>query len=247
MISVVIPTLNAEPRLAEALTPLVPAVVDGIVREVIIVDGGSRDRTIEIADQAGATVVRAAAGRGQQLATGAARARGPWLLFLHADSALEPGWEREASAFMEKVDLGERSLSAAAFRYALDDAGLAPRLLEAMVRLRGAALALPYGDQGLLIPRRLYDQIGGFKSMAIMEDVDIVRRLGRRRVAVLRSRATTGAERYRADGYLARIARNQLCLALYAAGVSPVKIAAIYRGRVALPPTAASNPRDGRA
>lgn len=235
MISVVIPTLNAGPRLAEALTPLVPAVVDGIVREVIIVDGGSRDRTIEIADHAGATVVRTAAGRGQQLAMGAARARGPWLLFLHADSVLDPGWEREASAFMEKVDLGERSLSAAAFRYALDDEGLAPRLLEAMVRLRGAALALPYGDQGLLIPRRLYEQIGGFKAMAIMEDVDIVRRLGRSRMAVLRSRVTTSAERYRADGYLARIARNQLCLALYAAGVSPIKIAAIYRGRVALP------------
>ncbi|MEW5963211.1 MAG: TIGR04283 family arsenosugar biosynthesis glycosyltransferase [Pseudomonadota bacterium] len=236
MISIVIPTLNAESRLAEALTPLVPAVVDGIVREVIVVDGGSRDRTIEVADHAGATVLRTAAGRGQQLAAGAARARGPWLLFLHADSVLESGWEREAAAFMEKVDLGERALSAAAFRYALDDDGIAPRLLEAMVRVRGALLSLPYGDQGLLIPRRLYEQIGGFKAMAIMEDVDIVRRLGRRRIAILRARATTSAERYRSDGYLRRIARNQLCLALYAAGVSPVRIAAIYRGRVALPP-----------
>jgi rSAM/selenodomain-associated transferase 2 len=235
MISVVIPTLNAESRLADALTPLVPAVVDGIVREVIVVDGGSRDRTIEVADHAGATVVRTAAGRGQQLAAGACRARGPWLLFLHADSVLETGWEREAAAFMEKVDLGERSLSAAAFRYALDDDGVAPRLLEVMVRARGALLSLPYGDQGLLIPRRLYEQIGGYKPMAIMEDVDIVRRLGRGRIAILRSRATTSAERYRSDGYLARVARNQLCLALYAAGVSPVRIAALYRGRVALP------------
>jgi rSAM/selenodomain-associated transferase 2 len=235
MISVVIPTLNAESRLADALTPLVPAVVDGIVREVIVVDGGSRDRTIEVADHAGATVVRTAAGRGQQLAAGACRARGPWLLFLHADSVLETGWEREAAAFMEKVDLGERSLSAAAFRYALDDDGVAPRLLEVMVRARGALLSLPYGDQGLLIPRRLYEQIGGYKPMAIMEDVDIVRRLGRGRIAILRTRATTSAERYRSDGYLARVARNQLCLALYAAGVSPVRIAALYRGRVALP------------
>jgi len=230
MISVVVPTLNAEAHLAQTFAPLIPAVVDGIVRDVIVVDGGSTDRTLEVADGAGATIVRSEQGRGSQLRAGARAARTPWLLFLHADTELEQGWSREASVFMDKVDSGVRSLSAAAFRFALDDEGLAPRTLEVLVHLRGSLLARPYGDQGLLIPRRLYDQIGGYKPLPIMEDVDIVRRLGRRRITLLRARALTSAHRYQSDGYLARIVRNQACLALYAAGVSPDRIARLYRG-----------------
>lgn len=235
MITIVIPTLNAEARLGQALVPLVPAVVEGLVRDVIVVDGGSTDRTLELADFAGATIVRTSAGRGAQLQVGAAHARSPWLLFLHADTELETGWGREAGQFMDKVDCGARSLSAAAFRYALDDDGVAPRALETMVHLRSAALSLPYGDQGLLIPRRLYDQIGGYRALPIMEDVDIVRRLGRRRIAILRSRALTSPRRYHADGYVSRVARNQACLAMYALGVSPARIARFYRGREQLP------------
>ena len=106
MISVVIPTLNAEATLGQTLAALVSAAVDGLVREVIVVDGGSSDRTAEIVDQAGANLVRGSGGRGHQLAAGAAQARFPWLLFLHADTTLAPGWEREASLFMERVDLG---------------------------------------------------------------------------------------------------------------------------------------------
>src|SRR5262245_19218454 len=119
MISVVIPTLNAEPSLAATLTSLVPGAVDGVVRQVIIVDGGSSDRTLRIAEDAGADVVRAERGRGAQLQAGAAAARFPWLLFLHADTVLDPGWEREASTFIERIDIGQRPPAAAAFRFAL--------------------------------------------------------------------------------------------------------------------------------
>ena len=125
-------------------------------------------------------------GRGSQLAAGAARARFPWLLFLHADTAPAPGWEREASQFMERVDTGARPAAAAAFRFALDDIGARPRVLERLVALRCAALRLPYGDQGLLIPKRLYEEIGGYRPLPLMEDVDLVRRLGRRRIVMLR-------------------------------------------------------------
>jgi rSAM/selenodomain-associated transferase 2 len=228
MISVVIPTLNAEATLGPTLSALVPAAVDGLIKEVIVVDGGSADRTKEIVDQAGAEILDARAGRGHQLAAGAARARFPWLLFLHADTMLEPGWEGEASGFMERVDLGRQPPSAAAFRFALDDQGPKPRLLERLVALRCRLLRLPYGDQGLLLPKSLYEEIGGFSPLPLMEDVDLVRRLGRRRTVLLRSRAVTSAERFRREGYVRRSALNLACLAAYALRVPAPVIRRMY-------------------
>lgn len=216
MITVVIPTLNAEPGLASAMTALVPAVVDGLVREVIVVDGGSTDRTLAIADHAGADIVRFGRGnRGGQLAEGAKRARHPWLLFLHADTVLEDGWQREVATFIDRVDAGERPPSAAAFRFALDDLGFKPRLLEAGVSLRCTLFRLPYGDQALLIPAQLYRQVGGYQPLALMEDVDIIRRLGRQRTVIFRTAAVTSAIRYKRDGYVRRTLKNWSCLTLY--------------------------------
>lgn len=215
MISVIIPTLNSEASLAATLTSLVSGAVDGLVRQVIVVDGGSSDRTLRIAEDSGADVVAAAKGRGTQLQAGAAAARFPWLLFLHADTVLDAGWEREVATFIERVDIGQRPLSAAAFRFALDDMGFLPRLIETGVALRCTLFRLPYGDQGLLMPRRLYDEIGGFKPLPLMEDVDIVRRLGRRRTLILRTAAVTSAMRYKRDGYVKRASRNLACLGLY--------------------------------
>lgn len=228
MITVIIPTLDAEHVLASTLSALVPATVDGLVRQVIVVDGGSRDATLRIADDAGAEIVTSAAGRGIQLATGAARARQPWLLFLHADTVPQPGWERDVTGFMARVDDGRRPQAAAAFRFALDDHGFKPRLLEAGVAARMALLKLPYGDQGLLIPRRLYDAIGGHKPLPLMEDVDLVRRLGRRRTVILRTVALTSATRYKRDGYARRVARNLTCLTLYFLGVPLPVIVRLY-------------------
>ncbi len=232
MITVVIPTLNAEGGLAATLAALVPAVVEGLVREVIVVDGGSADRTLDIADQAGVEIVTAAAGRGGQLGVGAARAKFPWLLFLHADTVLEPGWEREASVFIERVDAGKREPAAAAFGFALDDTGVAPRIVEAFVSLRSTLFRLPYGDQGLLISKQLYAEIGGYRTLPLMEDVDIVRRLRRRRMILLRTRAVTSALRYRRDGYANRVVRNQMCLLMYFLRVPPRSIARIYGAEV---------------
>ena len=231
MISVVGPTLNAETHLAETLTSLVPAAVDGLVREVVVADGGSSDRTLEIADGAGAEIIRCETGRGAQLKAGAARARFPWLLFLNADTYLDIGWEREASLNIERVESGRRRMSAASFRFALDDEGLLPRTLETLVSLRTGLLKLPYGDQGLLISRSLYDEVGGFDSLPLMEDVDLVRRLGRKRLAVLNARAVSGGEPYRRDGYVARMARSQACLGLYLIGVPVTTIANLYGRR----------------
>ena len=228
MISVVIPTLNADDGLAACLSALIPAAVEGLVREVIVVDGGSSDRTLKIIEQSGAELVRSAAGRGEQLRIGAARARHPWLLFLHADTVLEPGWEREVSALIERIDSGRRSPTAAAFRFALDDLGFWPRMIEAGVATRCALFRLPYGDQGLRVPKQLYQQVGGYSRLPLMEDVDLVRRIGRRRMMVLRSRAVTSAMRYQRDGYVRRSARNLSCLTLYLLRVPVRVIARLY-------------------
>jgi len=228
MISVIIPTLNAERLLVPTLGALIPATVDGLVREVIVADGGSTDRTLEIAEDAGAEMVHAEPGRGNQLIAGAAKARFPWLLFLHADTLLEPGWHREAAAFIERTEEDRRLPMAGAFRFALDDIGFRPRLLEAGVAARCALVRLPYGDQGLLIPARLYREIGGYCTMPLMEDVDIARRLGRKRIIMLHSRAITSASRYRRQGYARRVVRNLSCLAAYFLQVPVQTIARHY-------------------
>ena len=228
MISVVIPTLNAEATLAETLGALVPAVVEGLVKEVIIVDGGSTDETAKVVDIAGATLVRSERGRGTQLAAGAKAAKFPWLLFLHADTVLASGWEREAAGFIERIESGRRAPGAAAFRFALDDSGVAPRILETLVAGRCAVFGLPYGDQGLLVSAALYRDVGGFKPIPLMEDVDIARRIGWRRLSMLRSHAVTSAERYRRSGYVIRSLRNLTCLALFFLWVPPRMISRIY-------------------
>jgi len=223
MISVIIPTLNAAGRLPPTFLSIFDAAMDGFVSEVIVSDGGSEDATLKIARDAGATVIVGERGRGQQLRAGAGAARKPWLLFLHADTALERGWAEEAEAFM-KGGGG----SAAAFRFRLADSGFQPRLLESAVALRCRFFALPYGDQGLLISRKLYDAVGGFAPIPLMEDVDFVRRLGRRRIAMLKTAAVTSAERFRRDGYVRRSLSNLSCLVSYYRGVPPERLAERY-------------------
>jgi rSAM/selenodomain-associated transferase 2 len=228
MISVVIPTLNAESHLARTFSALVPAAVSGLVREVIIADGGSTDRTADIAEEAGATFITAERGRGHQLGAGARLARSRWLLFLHADTVLQPPWEEEAARFMATVDRGERPPAASVFRFALDDSGLAARFLEAAVHCRNLIFNLPYGDQGLLIPRSLYDAVGGFPPLALMEDVAMIRRIGRGRIVRLRAKALTSARRYRRDGYARRMARNLTCLTLFYLNVPARYLVRLY-------------------
>lgn len=186
MISVIIPTVNAERLLPRCFDSLIAAAVRGVVREVIVVDAGSDDATLAIADGAGAHIVHSRKGRAQQMIDGAAVAKSDWLLFLHPQTALETGWEMEAESFIDQ-SMMERP-RAAVFRFALEDFGGEARRAEAKAAFRTALFALPYGDQGLLIPKRLYQKIGGHRVMG-MEDADIVRRIGRRRLVALRARA----------------------------------------------------------
>lgn len=218
-LSVIVPTSEAA-----ATLPRCVAALDG-VGDVVVVDAASRDGSASLAEAAGAHVLTTPRGRGLQLSAGARSARGAWLLFLHADTVLSDGWQDEVAAFIANPD---HVRQAACFRFAVDDASAAARHLERAVWARGRLFALPYGDQGLLISRRLYDEIGGYQPWPLMEDVDIIRRIGRRRLRFLTASAVTSADRYRRGGWVRRPLRNLCCLALYAAGLPPERIVRIY-------------------
>ena len=219
-VSVIIPTLNAVHSLPATVAALETG--RGIDAELVVVDGGSTDGTVEMARTLGAHLVHAKRGRGSQLRAGAFRAEGPWLLFLHADTTLGAGWPRDVAG------LAGTPQRVGWFRFALDDDSARARCLERLVHWRSRWLGLPYGDQGLLIHCDLYNRLGGFPDIPLMEDVALVRRIGRARLVALPTPAVTSAARYRRDGYLLRSMRNLLCLTLYGLGVPPRWIARLY-------------------
>ena len=227
-LSVVIPTLEAAATLPACLAALEEGKGRGDLPlgEVIVADGGSADGTAQLAARLGARVLSVAPGRGAQLAAGAAQARGDWLLFLHADTRLAEGWAGAAARFCAAA---ANRRHAAAFRLALDDGAPAARRVEALAYWRCRLWGLAYGDQGLLISRPFYDEVGGFRALALMEDVDLVRRVGRERLTLLEVPAVTSAARYRAGGYWLRPLRNLACLWLYFLRVPPRLIARLYR------------------
>jgi rSAM/selenodomain-associated transferase 2 len=212
-LSVIIPALNAAVLLPGTLAAL------GSVPEVVVVDGGSTDGTVAIAVASGARVLTAARGRGTQIAAGVAAATHPWLLLLHADTRLSREWRTVAQI---------PATHAGYFRFVLDSEDPRARRLERLVGWRNRVLGLPYGDQGLLIHRDLLHAVGGMKPLPLMEDVDLVRRLGRARLVPLAADAVTSARKWEAQGYLRRSARNLLCLSLWFAGVPPALIRRIY-------------------
>jgi rSAM/selenodomain-associated transferase 2 len=220
-ISVIIPTLNAGQHLPDCLRALMEGVEAGLIREVIISDGGSSDATGAIAQAWGAEVLHGAPSRGGQLARGCAAARGEWLLVLHADTVLAPGWEPAVTAHLSRPG------TAGWGRLSFDQTGFAAGFVAGWANLR-SRLGLPYGDQGLLISRQLYGQAGGYPDQTLMEDVSLARAL-KGRLTGLDIVAVTSAEKYRRQGWLRRGARNLLTLMRFFAGQDVERLARAYR------------------
>lgn len=188
MLSVIIPTWNSERLLVPTLAMLVPAAMSGVVREVTIVDGGSTDATLEIADAAGCTVAVSSAPLGGRLNRAAAAARAPWLMFLRAGTVLDVTWLDEAARFIEEAGLGGAE-TAGVFRRSISARPANPAIFEALALLKFGPFGRAHPDQGLLIDARLYKEIGGHREAALDPEADLLARLGRKRILTLRSGA----------------------------------------------------------
>jgi len=222
LLSVIIPTLDEEAVVGGVLADLESLTVS---REVLVVDGGSNDMTVDVARAAAARVLTSERGRGRQLRAGAEAARAPLLLFLHADSRLDG----EAIALLDEVAIA-RPPCAMAFRLRIDARGFSYRLIERGANLRTRLAKLPYGDQGLLVRREDYARAGGYPDIPLMEDVELVRALQRvTPVHLLGAAVTVSARRWRREGPLRRSLRNWILLARFLAGTPAEKLAASYQ------------------
>jgi len=219
----IIPTLNAQEALPDCIEMLFEGLFDGLIREMVVSDGGSSDDTCEIAEALGARVITGAAGRGAQLRRGGQAAQSEWLLVLHADTRLAPGWSGKVLEHMQSAPD-----HAGYFWLRFDQQGFAPALVARWANLRSRWLGLPYGDQALLIRREVLAEIGGYPDLPLMEDVALARRL-RGKLRPIGGIVTTSAERYRREGWLRRGARNLVLLTRYFLGADPERLAQAYR------------------
>ncbi|MBV1903282.1 MAG: TIGR04283 family arsenosugar biosynthesis glycosyltransferase [Marinosulfonomonas sp.] len=219
-LSIVIPALNSASDLPDTLASLIEGLDAGLVRDLIVSDGGSGDATVLMAGDVGAQVVTGLAGRGGQLQRGAAAAKGDWMLFLHADTHLPAGWAGVVSNHIENHQ------TAGYFRLKFRASGIAPMIVAGWANLR-SRLGLPYGDQGLLISAALYRDKGGYADIALMEDVAMAGQL-RGCLAGLPATVTTGADKYLGQGWFWRGAMNLWTLVRYLLGASPEKLARQY-------------------
>jgi rSAM/selenodomain-associated transferase 2 len=217
-LAVLIPALDEEETLRRNL-PAALAATD----EVVVSDGGSRDATARVARELGARVVSGPPGRGPQLNRAAAATGADVLLVLHADTVLPPGAIEAVRTAVAAGAVG------GGFLVRFDAEGLVYRLGERVANLRARVTRAPLGDQGQFVTRAAFEELGGFREWPLLEDLDFIRRLGRRgRVAVLPLRVTTSARRFEAGGPLRTVLRNWWIWVLYALGVSPHRLARLY-------------------
>lgn len=222
-ISIIIPTRNEADSIGRLLPELLA--VPGV--ELLVVDGGSTDNTVDIAKSLGAQVLSSSPGKAKQMNAGAEAAHGSILLFLHCDTKLAPG-------FVEQVGdaLNQPEISAGAFQLSIDSKGFGLRVIEWLVNFRSKILQMPYGDQGIFVTTDMFFSVGEFPHQPIMEDFELMRRLrGRGKIKILPLHATTSARRWKKLGIMRTTVINQAIILGYLLGVNPEKLAEWYRGR----------------
>ena len=222
-ISIIVPTHNEAENIGKLL-PELSAIPDV---ELLVVDGGSTDNTVAVAQSLGVRVLSSSPGKAIQMNTGAEAAQGDILLFLHCDTILPAG-------FVEPVRnaLKQSGVSAGAFQLSINGRGAGLRVIEWLVNFRSRFLQMPYGDQGIFVTREMFFSVGPFPQQPIMEDFELMRRLKKKgRVTILPLRATTSARRWQRLGVLKTTLINQLIIIKYLWGVSPEKLADLYRGQ----------------
>jgi glycosyltransferase involved in cell wall biosynthesis len=256
-VAIVVPTLNEESTIARTLPAAQAALAALAAREpraagseLVVADGGSRDRTVAVAGALGARVVACPAGRGGQLNRGAAATTAEILLFLHADTTLPEGALAAIRAALGGTDSGgadgggadgppattartaattARPAIGGAFLVRFDESRPLLRLGAWLINQRTRATRLPLGDQAHFVTRAAFEQLGGYRDWPILEDLDFAWRLRRHgRTVILRQRVTTGARRFVELGVARTVATNWLIWLLFVAGVSPRRLARFY-------------------
>jgi uncharacterized protein len=219
-VSVILPALNEEAHIEETILN-----AQSPDAEVIVVDGGSGDSTVQRAERAGAAVLRGARGRALQQNAGAAAASGSVLLFLHADTLLPKDYV--AQVFETLMD---RRVALGAFRFRTDLDRPLMRGIEFTTHIRSRYLRLPYGDQALFLRKSHFHAAGGFPEMPIAEDLFFVRLVSKQgRIAIAPAHAVTSGRRWKKVGLLRTTLINQVILAGFALGISPKTLARLYR------------------
>lgn len=219
-VSVIIPALNEEACLGETLALL----REHRPREIIVVDGGSSDATCRLAEHGADRLLHGPRGRAAQMNHGAAQAQGDTLLFLHADCSLEVGALEEAERLLRL-----RGVAAGCFAMTVRAVGLLYRSIDCCATARVRLTGLAYGDQGLFLSRDLFQRLGGFPPLRLMEDLFFSRQLRRQgRVVVAGKRIFVSPRRWQAVGLVRQTVRNWTLTALAAGGVHPDRLATFY-------------------